>query len=98
MATPQQKAFCVLEFAKTNAIVTVQLALRTEFGVDPSHRESIRRWVRQFKETGRLSKWNRWRGFTVPLRTAHVSLHVEQVVSLRLRIPLSGVWQKDGNI
>ena len=33
MATPQQKAFCVLEFAKTNAIVTVQRAFRTEFGI-----------------------------------------------------------------
>ena len=26
MATPQQKAFCVLEFAKINTIVTVQYA------------------------------------------------------------------------
>lgn len=56
MATPQQKAFCVLEFAKTDAIVTVQRAFRTEFGIDPPHRESIRRWVTQFKETGCLCK------------------------------------------
>ena len=39
----------MLEFAKTNAIVTVQRAFRTEFGIDPPHRASIRRWVRQFK-------------------------------------------------
>ena len=56
MATPQQKVFCVLEFAKTDAIVTVQRAFRTEFGIDLPHRESIRRWVTQFKETGCLCK------------------------------------------
>ena len=56
MATPQQKEFCVLEFAKTNAIVTIQRAFRTEFGIDLPHRQSIRRWVRQFKETGCLCK------------------------------------------
>ena len=35
VATPQQKAFCVLAFAKTNAIVAVQRAFTTEFGIDP---------------------------------------------------------------
>jgi hypothetical protein len=29
MATPQQKAFCILQFAKTNSVTTVQRLLRT---------------------------------------------------------------------
>ena len=30
MVTPPQKEFCVLEFAETNAIVTVQCTFRTD--------------------------------------------------------------------
>ena len=41
MATPQQKAFRVLEFAKTRATVAVLCALRTELGIDPPYRKSI---------------------------------------------------------
>jgi hypothetical protein len=34
MATPQQKAFCILQFAKTNSVTTVQQPFRTRFGID----------------------------------------------------------------
>ena len=102
MVTLQQKAFCMLKFRKTNAIVTVQRAFRTNFGIDPPYRKSIEQWVRLFKETGICAKKkileyhvlqrSKWRGFTkIRLKTAHVSLQVEQVGSLRSRIPLSGV-------
>ena len=58
MATPQNKAFCVLEFAKASATATVQRAFGTEFIIDPAYHESIQRWVRQFKENGCLCKEN----------------------------------------
>ena len=43
MVTPQQKAFCVLEFAK----MQVQRAFRTEFGIDFPDRKSIRQKLDQ---------------------------------------------------
>ncbi|PNF40249.1 hypothetical protein B7P43_G07078 [Cryptotermes secundus] len=56
MASPQQKAFCVLEFAKTNSVVTVQRAFRRRFGINPPCPKNIRRWFRQFQESGCLCK------------------------------------------
>ncbi|PNF18241.1 hypothetical protein B7P43_G16516 [Cryptotermes secundus] len=56
MASPQQKAFCVLEFAKTNSVVTVQRAFRRRFGINPPCSKNIRRWFRQFQESGCLCK------------------------------------------
>jgi hypothetical protein len=38
--TPQQKAFCILQFAKTNSVTTVQRLFRTRFGVDPPARKT----------------------------------------------------------
>ena len=35
----------MLELAKTNAVVTLQLAFKTAFGIDPHQSESIRRLV-----------------------------------------------------
>jgi hypothetical protein len=34
MATPRQKAFCILQFVKTNSVTTVQRLFRTRFGID----------------------------------------------------------------
>ncbi|PNF14304.1 hypothetical protein B7P43_G06787 [Cryptotermes secundus] len=56
MASPQQKAFCVLEFAKTNSVFTVQRAFRRRFGINPPCPKNIRRWFRQFQESGCLCK------------------------------------------
>ncbi|PNF43566.1 hypothetical protein B7P43_G03926 [Cryptotermes secundus] len=56
MASPQQKAFWVLEFAKTNSVVTVQRAFRRRFGSNPPCPKNIRRWFRQFQESGCLCK------------------------------------------
>jgi hypothetical protein len=54
MATPQQKVFCVLEFARTNSVVTVQRAFRRRFHnvhYRPSPK-NIRRWFQQLQDTG----------------------------------------------
>ncbi|PNF27273.1 hypothetical protein B7P43_G05161 [Cryptotermes secundus] len=56
MAGPQQKAFCVLEFAKTNSVVMVQCSFRRRFGINPPCPKNIRRWFRQFQESVCLCK------------------------------------------
>ena len=56
MASPQQKTFCVLEFAKTNSVVMVQRAFRRRFDINPPSPKNIRRWFRQFQESGCLCK------------------------------------------
>jgi len=56
MATLEQKAFCVLQFAKHESVVSVQWAFRQQFNSDPPSPNSIRRWYQQFQTTGCLSK------------------------------------------
>lgn len=52
----EQKAFCVLQFARTESVVSVQRAFRTKFGCDPPSDNNIRRWYHQFEDTGCLCK------------------------------------------
>ena len=104
-ATLQQNAFCVLEFVKTSATVTVQRAFGAEFGVDPPHPESIQRWVRKLKESRCVCEGKspgRPHVLEEQVERIHgafekstVSLHVEQAVSLRSHKTLSGVCLKD---
>nr|XP_053652252.1 cilia- and flagella-associated protein 251-like isoform X1 [Cherax quadricarinatus] len=56
MATPQHKAFCVLQYGRTESVIAVQRAFLRRFGIDPPMPKSIRRWYRQFEETGCLCK------------------------------------------
>lgn len=56
MATSEQKAFCVLQFAKSESVVTVQRAFRIKFRCDPPSDNNIRRWYHQFETTGCLCK------------------------------------------
>ncbi len=56
--TPQQKAFCVIEFAKTNSQKAVQIAYCNRFNLRgrarqsvPSH-QSIKRWLGEYLERG----------------------------------------------
>lgn len=56
MATRQQKAFCVLEFAKSESIIRVQREFRRRYGANPPSDNNIRRWYRQFCDTGCLCK------------------------------------------
>ena len=52
MATLEQKAFCVLQFARHESVVSVQRAFRRQFNSDPPSPNSIRRWYQQFQTTG----------------------------------------------
>lgn len=52
MACPRQKAFCVLEFAKTNTVVTVQHAFRREFDANPSSSKNENGGLNSFKRVG----------------------------------------------
>jgi hypothetical protein len=59
MATPEQKAFCVLQFAKHESVVSVHRAFRRQFQGDPPSANGIRRWYQQFQTTGCLCKRKR---------------------------------------
>ena len=50
--TSQQRSWCVLEFHKTNDVVTVQRAFKLKFNVDPPTDKSILKWHRNFIERG----------------------------------------------
>jgi transposase len=54
MATPEQKAFRVLQFAKVEVVVSLQQAFRWQFQRDLTSASSIRRWYKQFQTTGYL--------------------------------------------
>ncbi|KAJ9579811.1 hypothetical protein L9F63_004517 [Diploptera punctata] len=56
MATPQQKAFCILQFESCKSVVTVECAFRRQFNRDPPNANNIRRWHNQFATTGCLCK------------------------------------------
>jgi len=48
--TLQQRGWRVLEFRKTNSVVTVQRAFKRKFNVDPLTNKSIFKWHRNFIE------------------------------------------------
>jgi hypothetical protein len=50
--TPEQRSWCVLEFAKTNSVVTVQRAFKRRFNVDPPTNKCILKWYGNFIEKG----------------------------------------------
>ncbi|PSN30762.1 hypothetical protein C0J52_25603 [Blattella germanica] len=54
MATPQQKAFCVLKFESCKSVITMQRAFRRQFNCDPPNANNIRRWHNQLATTGCL--------------------------------------------
>ncbi|GFX14681.1 DUF4817 domain-containing protein [Trichonephila clavipes] len=56
MATSKQKAFCILQFTKTESAITVQRVFRIKFGYQPLNDNNIIRWY-QFETTGYLYKW-----------------------------------------
>ncbi|PSN55560.1 hypothetical protein C0J52_12104 [Blattella germanica] len=55
MATPQQKAFCVLKFESCKSVITVH-AFRRQFNCDPRNANNIHRWHNQLATTGYLCK------------------------------------------
>ena len=50
--TVNKKAFCVLEFAKTESIVTVQRRFRIMYHTEPPTDETIREW---YMNSGRVA-------------------------------------------
>jgi len=50
--TSQQRSWYVLEFHKTNSVVTLQRAFKPKFNVDPPTSKSILKWHRNFIERG----------------------------------------------
>ena len=52
--TQPEKAFCVLEFAKTESWTVAQRAFRRKFGKKPPERKSIVRWHGKFITDGCL--------------------------------------------
>lgn len=56
MATVQEKTQCVLWLAEFKSVISVQRRFRREYQKDPPHENNIRRWMKQFKDTGTVSK------------------------------------------
>ena len=54
MLTIQQKAQCVLWYHKLKSPTAIQRKLRNEFGQDSPHTNSIKRWFKNFMETGSI--------------------------------------------
>jgi transposase len=52
MATVREKAICVLWFFETKSDIKTQRRYRTQYGKDPPSDNAIRRWLKQFQETG----------------------------------------------
>ena len=54
MLTIQQKAQCVFWYHKLKSPTAVQRKSRNEFGQNPPHTKSIKRWFKNFMETGSI--------------------------------------------
>ena len=54
MLTIQQKAQCVLWYNELKSPTAVQRKFRNEFGQEPPHTNSIKRWFKNFMETGSI--------------------------------------------
>jgi hypothetical protein len=50
--TGNKKAFCVLEFAKTESSVMVQQRFRTKYHTEPSADKPIHEWYMKFQQSG----------------------------------------------
>jgi hypothetical protein len=54
--TKREKAFCILEFAKSGSVITVQRRFRIRYGKDPPGPNSIKQWHTKFEAEGCLCK------------------------------------------
>jgi hypothetical protein len=54
MATVQEKAMFVLWFFEIKSVTKTQRRYRTQHGKDLHSDNEIRRWLKQFQETGRV--------------------------------------------
>ena len=56
MISAQQTFFCVLQFSKTESIISVQRAFQWRYDIATPSTKYIRHWYKQFEETGGLYK------------------------------------------
>jgi hypothetical protein len=49
-----RQAICVLWFFETKSVIKMQCRYRTQYGKDPPLDKSIRRWLKQYQETGNV--------------------------------------------
>jgi len=85
MASQQKKAFCVLRFEVSRSVITVQRGFRARFREDAPCRNNIKRWYRQFVETGCLCKGKS------PGRPSVSDDNIERVREAFLRSPRKSV-------
>ena len=101
MLTIQQKAHCVLWYYKLKSPTTVQRKFRNEFGQDPPHTNSIKRWFKNFMETGSILDCKRSGRPSINEETVvyvRVAFHHSprksiRVASNELAVPRSTVYQ-----
>ena len=92
-----EKAFCVLQFAKSKSIVMVQRRFRTQYHKDPPTDKPIHTWYNNFEQIGSFSAGKRTGRPSVSDVYAEHSLgacksqHIVQNRSCRFHIKLSGV-------
>ena len=100
-ATVVEKAFCVLELAKTNHVTLVQRLFRRRHGKPPPTRQSIYDWSKKFQETGCLCKG---KNSGRPPVSEEIVEHVRETftrsprksitcASLELQMPQETVWK-----
>jgi hypothetical protein len=101
MATVQQKALCVLWFFETKSVIETQHSYRTRYGKDPPSDNALRRWLKQYQETGSVLRRK------AAERLSNSQENVERIqeafsgspqkstrrASLQLSIPQTTVWR-----
>lgn len=88
MATPQQKAQCVIWLVETKSVTTVQRNFRREYGGSAPDPKSIRSWLKQFKETGSVLKGKR------PGRPSVSAENVERIRASCQRSPKTSLMRR----
>ena len=94
MLTIKQKAQCVLWYHKLKSPTAVQRKFRNEFGQEPPHTNSIKRWFKNFMETGSILNRKRSGRLNIDEETVdavRVAFHRSTRKSNELAIPRSTV-------
>lgn len=98
---PQEKSFCVLQFAKSESIVQVQREFRRKFNKNPPRHKQIYEWHKKFVEEGCICK----RKSPGRSRTSDENVHRIQdafarspqksttTASIELGVPQATVWR-----
>ncbi|GFT77878.1 DUF4817 domain-containing protein [Trichonephila clavipes] len=73
MSTSEQKGFCVLQFAKTEFVITVQRAFRIKFDCQPPNDNNIRRCEKLLRSP-KKSVLRASRELAMPVRTVWEAL------------------------